>query len=57
MIRKTPDGQYQLKSKAPDPNTGHHRNLGTFSTKAAAQSHEKMVQQIEHMHQPQKGSK
>ena len=44
MIRKLSSGQYRLYSRKRDPKTGRRRNLGTFSTRAAAQKHERAVQ-------------
>ena len=44
MIRKLASGEYRLYSRKQNPDTGKRRNLGTFDTKAAAQSHEKDVQ-------------
>ena len=44
MIRKLPSGQYRLYSRKINPKTGKRRNLGTFSTLAAAQKHERAVQ-------------
>jgi hypothetical protein len=44
MIRKLTSGQYRLYSRKRDPKTGRRRNLGTFSTRAAAQKHERAVQ-------------
>ena len=44
MIRKLGSGQYRLYSRKPDPKTGKRRNLGTFSSKAAAEKHERAVQ-------------
>ena len=44
MIRKLRSGQYRLYSRKLDPRTGRRRNLGTFSTRAAALKHEKAVQ-------------
>lgn len=44
MIRKLPDGRYRLYSLKKDPKTGKRRNLGTFSTRAAAEKHERAVQ-------------
>jgi hypothetical protein len=44
MIRKMADGKYRLYSKKKNPKTNKRRNLGTFSTRAAAQKHEKAVQ-------------
>lgn len=44
MIRKLASGQYRLYSRRKDPKTGRRRNLGTFSTRAAAQKHERAVQ-------------
>jgi hypothetical protein len=44
MIRKLKSGQYRLYSRKKNPNTGRRRNLGTFSTRKAAEKHEKEVQ-------------
>jgi hypothetical protein len=44
VIRKLPSGRYRLYSLKTDPKTGRRRNLGTFSTRAAAEKHERAVQ-------------
>jgi len=44
MIRKLPSGQYRLYSVKQNPKTGKRRNLGTFSTRKAAEKHEREVQ-------------
>ena len=44
MIRKLKSGQYRLYSRKKDAKTGRRRNLGTFSTRAAAERHERAVQ-------------
>ena len=44
MIRKLQSGRYRLYSQKADPRTGRRRNLGTFSTRTAAQKHERAVQ-------------
>jgi hypothetical protein len=44
MIRKLANGKYRLYSKKKNPKTGKRRNLGTFTTRAAAQKHERAVQ-------------
>lgn len=44
MIRKLPSGKYRLYSRKKDAKTGKRRNLGTFSTRAAAEKHERAVQ-------------
>ena len=44
MIRKLRDGRYRLYSVKRDPKTGRRRNLGTFSTRAAAEKHERQVE-------------
>ena len=44
MIRKLSSGGYRLYSRKKDPHTGRRRNLGTFSTLAAARRHERAVQ-------------
>jgi hypothetical protein len=48
MIRKLKTGQYRLYSRKKDAKTGKRRNLGTFGTRRAAQSHEKAVQYFKH---------
>jgi hypothetical protein len=44
MIRKLSSGKYRLYSRKVNPKTGRRRNLGTFSSRAAAQKHERAVQ-------------
>jgi hypothetical protein len=44
MIRKLKSGAYRLYSRKVDPKTGKRRNLGTFSSRAAAEKHEREVQ-------------
>ena len=44
MIRKLKSGEYRLYSRKKNPKTGRRRNLGTFSTKKAAEKHEQEVQ-------------
>ncbi len=44
MIRKLKAGEYRLYSRKINPRTGRRRNLGTFSTRAAAERHERAVQ-------------
>ena len=44
MIRKLKSGGYRLYSRKKDPKTGRKKNLGTFSTLAAAKKHERAVQ-------------
>jgi len=44
MIRKLKSGQYRLYSRKKNAKTGRRRNLGTFSTRAAAAKHEREVQ-------------
>jgi hypothetical protein len=44
MIRKLKSGEYRLLSRKVDPKTGKHKNLGTFSTREAAEKHEREVQ-------------
>ena len=48
MIRKLPSGQYRLYSRKTNPKTGRRRNLGTFSSRAAAVRHERAVQYFKH---------
>ena len=44
MIRKLKSGKYRLYSRKVDPQTRRRRNLGTFSSRAAAEKHERAVQ-------------
>jgi hypothetical protein len=44
MIRKLKSGEYRLYSRKKDPKTGRRRNLGTFTTRAAAERHERAIQ-------------
>jgi hypothetical protein len=44
MIRKLSSGKYRLYSKKAHPKTGRRRNLGTFSSRVAAEKHERAVQ-------------
>jgi len=46
MIRKLKSGEYRLYSRRKNPKTGKRRNLGTFSTRAAAEKHERDVQYV-----------
>jgi hypothetical protein len=48
MIRKLPSGSYRLYSRKKDPKSGRRKNLGTFSTRAAAEKHERAVQYFKH---------
>ncbi len=50
MIRKLKSGQYRLYSQKADPKTGKRKNLGTFSSRAAAERHERAVQFFKHRH-------
>jgi hypothetical protein len=44
MIRKLKGGKYRLYSRRKNPKTGRRRNLGTFSSRKAAEKHERAVQ-------------
>jgi len=44
MIRKLQSGEYRLYSRKKDARTGKRKNLGTFSSREAAQKHERAVQ-------------
>ena len=44
MIRKLASGGYRLYSRKVNPKTRRRRNLGTFTTRAAAEKHERAVQ-------------
>lgn len=44
MIRKLKTGEYRLYSRKIDRRTGKRKNLGTFSSRAKAEQHERAVQ-------------
>ena len=44
MIRKLKSGEYRLYSRKVNPKTGRRPNLGTFSSRKAAEQHEREVQ-------------
>jgi len=44
VIRRLGSGEYRLYSRKKDPKTGRRRNLGTFSSRKAAEKHERAVQ-------------
>ena len=44
MIRKLKSGEYRLYSRKKNPKTGRRRNLGTFTSRKAAEQHEREVQ-------------
>jgi hypothetical protein len=48
MIRKLKSGEYRIYSRKPNPKTGKRRNLGTFSSLAAAKKHEREIQAFKH---------
>lgn len=50
MIRKLSSGKYRLYSRKLDPKTRKRRNLGTFSSLAAAKRHERAVQYFKRAH-------
>jgi len=50
MIRKLKSGEYRLYSRKADAKTGKRRNLGTFSTREAAEKHERAVQFFKRAH-------
>jgi len=50
MIRKLKTGEYRLYSRKINPKTGKRRNLGTFSTLAAAKQHEREIQYFKRAH-------
>lgn len=43
-IRKLPSGEFRLYSRKKNPKTGKRRNLGTFTTRSAAEKQERAVQ-------------
>jgi hypothetical protein len=44
MIRKLKSGEYRPYSRKKDPKTGRRRSLGTFTSRLAAEKHERAVQ-------------
>src|SRR5260370_27226100 len=44
MIRKLKSGEYRLYSRKKDAKSGKRKNLGTFSSRSAAEKHERAVQ-------------
>jgi hypothetical protein len=44
VIRRLSSGQFRLYSRKVNPDTGKRRNLGTFTSRAAAEKHEREVQ-------------
>jgi hypothetical protein len=44
MIRKLRTGKYRLYSRKVNPRTGKRRNLGTFTSRKAAEQHERDIQ-------------
>ena len=44
MIRKLGKGKWRLYSRTVNPRTGKRRNLGTFTSRKAAQQHERDIQ-------------
>jgi hypothetical protein len=48
MIRRLKSGEYRLYSRKKNPSTGKRRNLGTFSSRGAAEKHERAVQYFKH---------
>jgi len=48
MIRKLSSGEYRIYSRKKNPKTNKRRNLGTFSTLAAAKKHERAIQYFKH---------
>jgi hypothetical protein len=44
MIRRLKSGEYRLYSRKRDAKSGKRKNLGTFSSLAAAKKHERAVQ-------------
>jgi hypothetical protein len=50
MVRKLTTGEYRLYARKVDPKTGKRRNLGTFSTRAQAERHEREIQFFKKRH-------
>jgi hypothetical protein len=47
MIRKLKSGEYRIYSRHADK-SGKRKNLGTFSTREAAEKHERAIQFFKH---------
>ena len=50
MIRKLKAGTYRLYSRKIDSRTRRRKNLGTFSTREAAEKHERAIQFFKRVH-------
>jgi hypothetical protein len=50
VIRKLKSGEYRLYSRKADAKSGKRKNLGTFSTREAAEKHEREVQYFKRAH-------
>ena len=50
MIRKLKTGEFRLYSRKADTKTGKRKNLGTFTTREAAEKHEREVQYFKRAH-------
>jgi hypothetical protein len=48
MIRKLKSGEFRIYSRKVDEKTGKRRNLGTFSSREAAEKHERAIQYFKH---------
>jgi len=44
MIRKLKSGEFRIYSRHQNPKTGKRKYLGTFSTRAKAEEHERAIQ-------------
>jgi len=44
MIQKLKSGKFRLYSRKTDAKTGKRKNLGTFTSRPAAEKHEREVQ-------------
>ena len=50
MIRRLKSGKYRLYARKKNPKTGKRRNLGTFTSRAAALQHERAIQFFKSRH-------
>jgi hypothetical protein len=48
MIRKLKSGEFRIYSRHVDKKSGKRKNLGTFSSRAAAEKHERAIQYFKH---------
>lgn len=50
MIRRLKSGKYRLYARKKNPKTGKRRDLGAFTSRAAALRHERVIQFFKRRH-------